>query len=280
MSIRLRLMALIAAFGVMALLITGLALVSLDRYKTMMSEYGAAYEHAYDIERINRMVSTVVMESRGIYLSRDKAEASVFAGNLTRNLDELEQVLNDWRLSKDAEERADYRQIEAAARDLITSRRTVVQLANEGDITKATAVGTGDRENRIALQQRLDTLVVEAHKDLAQTQAEAVAFSQKRSQTFLIMALVSIAAILGLSAWAILHFITRPLRLVAGTIISLSEGRLDTPVPEAEGKDEVDALWRAIARLKAHAIEAEKIVAAQREAERLQALEARQLILD
>ncbi|MDC7694664.1 MCP four helix bundle domain-containing protein [Asticcacaulis sp. DXS10W] len=281
MSIRLRLMALIGSFGITALLITGLALVSLQRYKTMMTEYGAAYEHAYDIERINHMVSNVVMESRGIYLSQDTAEARVFSHRLSHNLDELDGLLNEWRQSKDPEERARYAEIEPAVRDFLTKRRDMVRLTDEGKIAQVTALGKAGREDRIRLQQTLDTLVAEAHKDLAQTQAEAAAFSEQRGRTFLIMALVSIAGILCLSAVAIMHFITRPLRHVAGTIISLSEGKLDTPVPEeTDDKGEVAELWRAIARLKAHAIEAEKIVEAQREAERLQALEARQLILD
>lgn len=281
MSIRLRLMALIASFAVMSLLITGLALMSLDRYKTMMGAYGAAYEHAYDIERINHMVSNVVMESRGIYLSEDAAEAKVFAGNLSRGLDEVERVLQSWQQSTDVEERARHTEIEPTARTFIAVRRQVAALANEGAIDKASALGTSSREDRIQLQKSLDKLVIEAREDLANTQAEATAFSAQRSQTFLLMALFSIAGILCLSALAILHFITRPLRHVVGTIISLSEGKLDTPVPEDnDDKGEVAELWRAIARLKAHAIEAEKIVAAQREAERLQALEARQLILD
>lgn len=281
MSIRLRLMALIASFAVMSLLITGLALMSLDRYKAMMGAYGAAYDHAYDIERINHMISNVVMESRGIYLSEDAAEAKIFAGNLSRGLDEVERVLQSWKQSNDAEERARYTAIEPTARTFIAVRRQVVALANEGAIDKATALGTSSREDRIQLQKSLDKLVIEARKDLTNTQAEAATFSAQRSQTFLLMALFSIAGILCLSALAILHFITRPLRHVAGTIISLSEGKLDTPVPDdTDDKGEVAELWRAIARLKAHAIEAEKIVAAQRETERLQALEARQLILD
>lgn len=280
MSIRLRLMALIASFGVMSLVITGLALVSLQRYKSIMGEYGAAYEHAYDIERMNHLVSNVVMESRGVYIAQTPAEARTYASSLSHNLDEIQGALGVWQQSSDPEERRRYATIAPAARDFITIRRELVKLAETGRQAEAMQLGTSSRQDRIRLQERLDMLVSEARSDLAATQAQAAAFSEKRGQTFLIVALLSIASIVGVSTWLILHFITRPLRRVAGTIIGLSEGKLDTPVPESKGKDEMADVWRALARLKAHAIEAEKIVEAQRETERQQALEARQLILD
>ncbi|UDF02908.1 HAMP domain-containing protein [Asticcacaulis sp. AND118] len=280
MSIRLRLMALIASFGVMSLIITGLALMSLQRYKTMMGEYGAAYEHAYDIQRMNYLVSNVVMESRGVYIAQSPAEARTYARNLSHNLDAFQNALGVWQRSDNPEARRRYATIAPAARDFINIRRELVRLAEAGQQAEAMALGISSRQDRIRLQERLDLLVTEARRDLTRTQAQAAAFSEKRGQTFLIVALLSIASIVGVSTWLILHFITRPLRQVAGTIIGLSEGKLDTPVPESQGKDEMADVWRALARLKAHAIEAEKIVEAQRETERQQALEARQLILD
>jgi len=280
MSIRLRLMALIASFGLVSLIITGLALMSLSEYRGHMRRYGQAYEEAYRIERINHTVTKAVMESRGIYASQTATEARSFAGHLNGDLDQLEADLSQWRTSSDPLTRHRYQAVAPAAAQFIAMRRELSRIGGEGRTAEAKAMGTNAREGRMRFQSQLDALVAEAREDLTVAENEAMRFADARARTFLTVALLSIILILSGAIWLIVHFITRPLRQVAHTIIGLSEGRLDTPVPDATGKDEVADVWRAVARLKANAVEAEKIITAQREIERQQTLEARQLLLD
>ncbi|MDC7682408.1 HAMP domain-containing protein [Asticcacaulis sp. BYS171W] len=268
MSIRARIFALVAVFAAMALAITALGLVTIAQYRDMIGEYGRAYEHTYDIERLNHLVSNVVMESRGIYSARNQAEANDFAGKLTGNLDAMELLLADWRTSKDPDDRARLKTTEPLVGKFISVRRNLAALATQRRIEEARALGLTDRADRIRFQSHLDGLVADSRKELTASQDRTAAFNADRTITFLLAALLAIVVISVVSLWLIVNFINKPLRHLAGTIIGLSEGQLDTPVPDTDGQDELAQVWRAVARLKAHAIEAEAVIEAQREADR------------
>ena len=109
---------------------------------------------------------------------------------------------------------------------------------------------------------------------------ETLRYGQQRYRDFLIAALVDIVLMLGLSLWIITHFITKPLRALAAAIIRTSKGDYTAPLPNNVGSGEVASVWKALDVLKTRAIEAEKAAAAQREAERQQERELRQILLD
>jgi len=281
MSIRLRLMTLIASFGLVALLITGLAMTYMSDYRRgLMVRYGQAHEQAYVIERLHHTVSRAIMESHDIYDAQPPSEVRRLASLLSHDLDKLEADLSEWRNSPDPLTRDRYQTVSTAAARFISPRRVLARLVSEGRLDEARQLGATLIEDHLTIQAQLDTVMADVIKDMAVTEADTTRFASSRTRAFLVIALFSIAFILAGSTWLILTFVTRPLRQVAGTIINLSEGQLDTPVPDVTGKDEVADVWRAVARLKINAVEAEKVMAAQREIERQQTLEARQLLLD
>lgn len=162
----------------------------------------------------------------------------------------------------------------------IALRRELAAKARAGDTKGAMALGLTDRAGRIQFQKDLDVMVMDSREILTERKAEAESFNTGRAVTFLAAALFSIVVILIISTWLIMNFINRPLRHLAGSIINLSEGDLKTPLPETTGKDELSEVWRAVHRLKAHAIEAESVLAAQRAAEHEKERQMREIILD
>lgn len=101
MSIRTRIFALVASFAVMSLVITGLGLMTISQYHDLMIRYGHAYEHTYETERLNHLVSNVVMESRGIYSAQNPAQVQQFEQGLTKNLNDMEALMGQWQASSD-----------------------------------------------------------------------------------------------------------------------------------------------------------------------------------
>ncbi|OYW82166.1 MAG: hypothetical protein B7Z26_03875, partial [Asticcacaulis sp. 32-58-5] len=57
MTIKSRILALVAAFALMASAITGLGLITIGDYDKMIDDYGSAYENAYNGEHLNRIVT-------------------------------------------------------------------------------------------------------------------------------------------------------------------------------------------------------------------------------
>ncbi|MDI7775252.1 MCP four helix bundle domain-containing protein [Asticcacaulis sp. EMRT-3] len=280
MSIRARIMALMACFALMALAVTALGLATISDYNRMMKTYGHAYENAWRGERLNHLVSNVVMDSRGIYLARNAEERDSFATNLRNNLDEVERLLAQWRADATPQELQKMQPILNQAQAFIVVRRDVIQLAFSGQQSAAEKRGVDSRNDRIAFQNNVETLVNVMRDDLKVTQAQVDRYSHRRAGEFLIAALVGIFVMMGLSLWIVAHFITRPLQDVASAIIKTSKGDYEVALNEHQGQDEVSSVWQALAVLKARAIEAERLAAAQREAEHQEEMKLREILLD
>ena len=279
MSIRIRLMALMAGFALTALAIAVLGLMTLSDYRAMMADNNRAWENSWRGERLNHLVSNVVMESRGIYASTDKTEVAMFAGNLNHNLDAIETLLHDWKASGPTGARL-VADIEPDMVPFIGLRRHMAQLAVAGRIDDAHALGLTNRADRSAFQDRLDGVVAGIRANLDTVQQRADRYSHERAMEFAVAAGAGILLMSVLALWALAQFVSRPLKAIARAIIDTAESDYSAPLPQPRGQDEISTVWRALNVLKDRAIEAERLSALQRQAELQKEIELRQLILD
>ena len=65
-----------------ALVIGATALYAVGEYSARLAEYKLVADRAYLGERLNRYVTAVVMDSRGIYASKSTEDAGKFASGL------------------------------------------------------------------------------------------------------------------------------------------------------------------------------------------------------
>lgn len=280
MSMRARILALVGCFAAMALIVTFLGLTTIGDYNRMMRDYDRAYENAWRGERLNHLVSNVVMETRGLYIARTEPELQGFVGGLNRNLDELEALMTQWK----AEETSLVSGIESDVAAFVALRREVATLAGSGQTEAAYLKSTSSRSDRIAFQGKVEGIVQQTLGDLKIAKARADKFNQQRALEFLVACLTGVAILAALSLWMVAQFITKPLRALASAIIRTSRGDYEMPLEAqkeaGEPKDEVASVWKALAVLKERAIEAERLAAAQREAEHQAELKLRELVLD
>jgi methyl-accepting chemotaxis protein len=284
LSIRARLLALMGGFAVMALIITALGLSTITDYNRMMRDYDHAYQNAWRGERLNRLMSNVVMETRGLYIARDDAELKGFVASLHRNLDDMETLLAEWKTDLTAEDASRLAPVESEAKAFIAIRRSMAQSAANGDVASALHMSNTTRSGRIAFQHKVDGIVMQTIRELADAKQRAEHYDKKRAGDFLITCLIGIGLMLGLSTWMVARFITLPLRKLASAIIKTSRGDYSLPLEArtdtADARDEVSSVWQALAILKERALEAERLASLQRESERQAELKLRELVLD
>jgi len=280
MSIRTRILILVGCFALMAFTVTGLGLMTIGDYNRMMKDYDHAYDRTWRGERFNHLISNIVMETRGIYIADDEVQRAGFIRNMRGDLDEMESFIRQWQADARPAERPQIDALAAQATTFITLRRHVTDLATQRDLAAAEATSTGNRPDRIAFQQRVESLVQQTRTELAAAKAEADHFNKRRASDFLLTALVGIAIIMALSLWIVSHFITDPLRNLASAIIRTSKGEYDQVIEETEGRDEVSSVWRALAVLKERAMEAERLAAAKAAEEHEKELKLREILLD
>ena len=279
MSIRTRLMALMAGFAAMALFIAALGLMTLSDYRTMLNETNRAWENSWRGERLNHLVSNVVMESRGMFSADTAADIPTFAGKVNSNLDAIEALLHEWKAAGPAEAGL-VADIEPDMAHFIALRRETATLAVTGHQAQAHALGLSNRADREAFQAHLDDLVAHIRSDQNAAEKRADRYSRSRAMDFALAAGAGILLMSAMAVWALARFVTRPLKAIARAIIDTAESDYTLPLPEPRGHDEISTVWRALGVLKDRAIAAERMAALQREAEHQKEIELRELILD
>jgi methyl-accepting chemotaxis protein len=274
-------LALVGCFAAMALVVGGLGLATIFDYNRMLKTFDRASENAWRGERLNHLISNVVMETRGLWNTEgDQIETNAYAMSLNHNLDEIEKLLPAWRAEQTPAETARMKLIEADAAAFIVMRREVARLALEGKVKEGRILSVGSRASRIAFQAKVEALVDETLKARDTARAEADRYNRQRAADFVMACLLSTFLMVILSLWMLSQFVTRPLKAIASAIIRTSEGDYGVAIDPGNGKDEVASVWRALGILKNHAIEAERLAREQREAERQNEMKLREILLD
>ena len=209
MSLRTRVMTLVAGFVVMALAIMGFGLVSLSDYDRMMGDYGRAYENAYMGERLNHMITASLMESRGLYLARSHDEEQQAMRNIEVDLIELQTVAQHWQDEKIAPADMHLDSLFVRIKGFLAWRYDMLHLARTQSKHASEELGRSRRADRVALQKDIDRVVNQTRQTLAAAKTRAETFRQQRTIEFVLATLAWIGITALLIVWVISHFITR-----------------------------------------------------------------------
>ena len=88
MKIRTKIFALVATLSFVAIVTAAVGINTLQAYNQAVDDVRHAAARAFYGERLNRLVTHVVMEARGIYASKDTKEAQKFGEGLVATLKE------------------------------------------------------------------------------------------------------------------------------------------------------------------------------------------------
>lgn len=97
MKIRGKINLIVGIMSLLAIAITGMSLLIVSEYNQRLGEYQNASDRAFKGERLNRLVTAVVMEARGIYAAPTVEKAKPFAEGILKNLDKIDALLTEWR---------------------------------------------------------------------------------------------------------------------------------------------------------------------------------------
>ncbi|WP_157139033.1 HAMP domain-containing protein [Asticcacaulis biprosthecium] len=264
-----------AAFALLAVIITALSLKTMGDYNRIIADYRHNAENAFRGERLNRLVATNVIEIRGIYLSQSRDEELSQAVRVSQRAIELEAFLNAWPQS--AGDLPELALVREKSRQLVNGGQYLAKITRERGRFVAQDIGDKPeyRASREALQVRIDTMVSGFDAKLASSQAQLKKFEEKRQIQFLMTAASGILILLGGSLWIAIDAIAAPLARVRESMVRISEGAYDTEIPAAS-RGEIGELWTALGILKSRAAEAERLSREQLQEEH----KLRELVLD
>jgi methyl-accepting chemotaxis protein len=220
------------------------------------------------IERVRVGVFAVVMESRGLYLARDRRQAEGFAAGLQRHLQDMERTWIALRPLLPPDQAETARRLDGALADFVRLRSELARIGVEEGREAADRLGNNDanRANRTAFSDALDALAVALDATLRERIAAETAEARRIAVALLVLALLAVAATTaGMLVFA-QRAIARPLRALATSFREMAGGRLDGLGLPPPGPDEVGAIAAAAATFRTRLAENARLAAAAEEA--------------
>jgi methyl-accepting chemotaxis protein len=245
----------------LALLAASISYVGIDAMQTYNRRVHQMqhYTHATVVgEQVDELILTVVMDSRGIYMARDHAEAEKFAPLILKNLAAMKQKMAEWTDYTEKEDMDKMDRANVRADEFIKFRTELVRLSRESTLEESRAYGDNDanRANRSALNREVETLatVGETHvKDLAERTQN---YYESRLVTMIVLAVVGVVLAAFAVVLMVLH-ITRPVVRLTTAMQQLATGNKGVVVPVRDRGDEIGDMARALGVFQDQAVAAQ-----------------------
>lgn len=278
MTIKAKILCLVGAFAVLAAAITGLGLKTMADYSRAIQNYRHASANALNGERLNRYLTAAALDGTRLYIAPDQAAAEAAAGRIDIRADELSGFVNAWKGQLKAGELPEFDAVSGWVLDMARDGHELARIARTDGLPAARAYGDHPqyRAYREDMQSRLDAMVARLSEQQSLSQTELTRFESFRSLQFMLMAVAGILGLLGASLWLAIDSISRPLSQVRQSMVQISEGAYDTPIPGGRMSAEIGQLWGALDVLRRHAVEADRLTRLRLEEEK----SMRELVLD
>jgi len=252
MRINAKIYLLVFVLGLAATIIGAMGIFVTVRYDTKTVQIDNLSERAFQGEHLNRLITTVVMESRGIYAAKSKEDTEKFAKGLLAALDDIDATTKFWKSLVPDSQMAAFQAMVDKTVEFRKFRMETVRLGKEVGPPAANEQGNneGNRANRKALQTQVDA-VVNADKAELQEVTDSLAGFQKTMMVLISsVTVVAVLAGLGLGIYIGVKQLSRPIVQLTGAIKRVADGDFDAEVPGADGKDEIGDMARAVETFK------------------------------
>src|SRR4051812_10048854 len=241
--------------GLVVVCTAGMVLYTTSVYQHQVAELEAASARAYDGEHLNRLVTAVVMDARGIYASKDVAAAAPFAKGVLGSLDQIDALLKEWRPLVKGEDVPAFEKVVSRTAEFRQFRSETARLGGI-DPAQANAQGNNDdnRANRKAYQAEIDAVVKKDQADSATLHADLAAFQANVVPLVLLITGLGLLAGVGTAIYIATRQVVRPLSRITATMKQLAEGDFTAETPYLGKTDEIGQMAAAVEVFKENGI--------------------------
>jgi methyl-accepting chemotaxis protein len=260
LTVKRKLFALIAFLGLVPVAGAAATYLALDGNKVVQRELDAADNGTIHLERINGLVYAVVMESRGIYMSKDWSAAAPFATNLMQGLADMRKTAAAWKAQVVEAERAKVAGLAQRIEEFVRFRSELVRLAKEDSTAAARQFGDNDanRQNRAGLNNELKALAVSYEGHTAAAHQRSQRNSDRNMILVSILAACAVLALLG-GLFLVSRGLIGPLNRIRQVMADLARGSLDSEISGTHRRDEIGEMARAVDVFRTNAIERQRL---------------------
>jgi methyl-accepting chemotaxis protein len=242
----------VALLSAAVVIVGGIGIDAMRTYNRKVDEIQAASGRAVAGERVNGLINAVVMDSRGIYMARDGAEAEKFGKPLLKSLEKIDERMQEWLRLMPAERRPEMDAALASVKQFKQFRSELVRLGIEVGNPTAREYGDNDanRKNRQELNRDIQTLAESNNQEIDRLAAELEAFYDAKLKAMIGVTVLGILLAGGLAVFTVRRFVVRPVTRLTGTMRQLADGDTAVEIEGGARRDELGAMARAVGVFK------------------------------
>ena len=240
--------AVVGLLSVVSIVIAVLALLALTNYNSRVAEMQNASQRSFIGEQINSLIYAVVMDSRGVYMARDGAEAEKFGKPMLKNLQEIKNLITRWRELLPQQRKGETDRASANTDKFIEFRAEMVRrgIAEGGPAARELGDNDANRANRQSLNKEVEALARSTNAEITALKNELDDFYHSKIIQLVALTVLGVAVSVSLSMLTVVRFIARPIAALTRVMRQLANGACDVVVPGTEGGDEVGEMSRAV----------------------------------
>jgi methyl-accepting chemotaxis protein len=263
----------IKLFGIMGLLALTAAAVgwagmdAAHRYNQRIAVMQRASERAVTGEQINGLINAVVMDSRGIYMAKDRAQVEKFAVPLLASLTRIEERMTHWKGLVEPDGSSLFDECMEQLRGFVVLRRELVEAARTQGAEAASSIGNNDanRTSRERLNKAVIALAQHNADDVGRLADELAQFEQTMSRFLPLFTAACIGIVAVLAVVLIIGGIVRPLTRITAAMRRLADGDPGATVVYHDQADEIGMMATALEVFRLQAVENQRLTLAQRQ---------------
>jgi methyl-accepting chemotaxis protein len=240
--------AVVGLLSVVSVVIAILALLALTNYNSRVAEMQNASQRSFIGEQINALIYAVVMDSRGVYMARDAAEAEKFGKPMLKNLHEIKTLITAWRELLPQQRKNETDRAAANTDKFIQFRTEMVRRGIAEGAAAARELGDNDenRANRQSLNKEVEVLARSTSAEITTLKNELDEFYRGKMLQLIALTVLGVAVSVSLSMLTVVRFIARPIAALTRVMRQLADGASDVIIPGTKGADEIGEMSRAV----------------------------------
>jgi methyl-accepting chemotaxis protein len=248
LSIATKLYAIFVLLATVTTALAGVAVYNAYRHAELTEDFETAFRAGQAVDRLSGLIYAISMESRGIYMSKDDAEAKGFADGLSNYNDRLTLVLQQWERNVRADDADRFREFAGRVKIFQDFRNELARRVRDGGVAAAQQWSAFDDQSTI------HSVLISNLQGLAGIYARRVevsfaAINRDAALTAWLMTGSGLLAVLlaALGVYLIRQAIARPLAHITRLTEEVAAGETQSAIPYTRRGDEIGALARSIA---------------------------------
>jgi methyl-accepting chemotaxis protein len=239
-----------AIFALMAATTVALSMVAVSQarnHAALTDEFESANAGSWNVERINGLIYAAVMETRGIYMSADRAEAAKYADSLVKVSDQISGVIGDWQRSVRNSDAVAFSKFAVRINEFQDSLYALAPIAKQSGPQAAREWADKNQPTaiRAVLSKDLETLSQHYTDTASQIYTQIDEGIDHAAMLLTVLACIAVAlAIIGVLIIA--RSVTKPITDITSITEAVAAGDSAIAIPFSDRKDEIGALARSI----------------------------------